>query len=148
MWTWESIRPGIAVMPPASITTSAASTACAEAVPTETMRSPSVRMASPRPSGLCQSPVTICPILTIAVFIARPSCPHSVRGQRGGKIVACHGVVHHLGRARPVERAVAVAGGDEARARVEHLVLRVARAELRADRVPGELQELDLLLGL
>ena len=65
-------------MPRASITTSAASTACAEAVPTEMMRSPSVRMAFPPASGLFQSPVTICPILTIAVFnavfLARAQC--------------------------------------------------------------------------
>ena len=37
----------MAVMPPASITTSAAFTACADVVPTEAMRSPSQMIASP-----------------------------------------------------------------------------------------------------
>src|ERR1700750_139554 len=69
MWTWESIRPGIAVMPPASATTSAASTAAAEAVPTDTIFPPSVRMVSPATNGLCQSPDTISPRLVMAIFI-------------------------------------------------------------------------------
>ncbi len=49
----------MAVMPPASITTSAASTACADAVPTEAMRSPSLTIVSPFAKGLRQSPETI-----------------------------------------------------------------------------------------
>ena len=62
-------------MPPASITTSALSTAPAAAVPTETMRSPSVTIVSPDANGSRQLPDTICPRLTIATFIqlARPS---------------------------------------------------------------------------
>src|SRR6266516_1473828 len=56
--------------------------------------------------------------------------------QRAGKIVAGQQLLDHSGRAVPVEGAEAVASGDEARAGVEHLVLGVARAELRADGVP------------
>jgi hypothetical protein len=68
MWTCESINPGIAVMPPASITTSALSTAAAAAVPTSVMRSPSLMIVSPAANGARQSPETICPRLTIATF--------------------------------------------------------------------------------
>ena len=46
-------------MPPASITTSALSTAAAAAVPTDTMRSPSLMIVSPGTNGACQSPDTI-----------------------------------------------------------------------------------------
>src|SRR5262245_55617755 len=51
------------------MTTSAASTAAAEAVPTETILSPSVRIVSPAEIGLRQSPETIAPRLVIAIFM-------------------------------------------------------------------------------
>jgi len=60
----------MAVMPSASITTSAASTAAADAVPTAAMRSRSIRIASPDAKGSRQSPETICPRLTMAIFMA------------------------------------------------------------------------------
>src|ERR1700726_3683470 len=57
-------------------------------------------------------------------------------------------VLHHAGRTVPVVGPEAVAGGDEARARIEHLVLLVPRAELRTDRVPAGFQEFHLVLRL
>src|ERR1044072_5749110 len=126
-------------MPPASMTTSALSTAAADAVPTETMRSSSVMIASPAANGSRQLPETIWPRLTIATFISVR------RAELGGELIGVHQVVHHAGRAGPIEGAIAVAGGDEARAGIEHLVLGVARAEFRSDRVPRGFQELDLL---
>src|SRR5262249_53936009 len=73
MCTCESISPGIAVVPPASIMTSHASTAAAGAVPTDTMRSSSVRMVSPASSGSSKSPDTIEPTFTMAMRIYRSS---------------------------------------------------------------------------
>src|SRR4051794_16808347 len=69
MWTWLSIRPGIAIAPPASITTSQAASCAALAVPTEVILPSAIRMASPAAVGLRQSPVTMVPRLTIAVFM-------------------------------------------------------------------------------
>ena len=61
--------------------------------------------------------------------------------------VALEHVVQQARRRRPVVGPVGMAGRHEARARIEHLVLLVARGELRADRVPGELVEPDLVAG-
>ena len=55
-------------------------------------------------------------------------------------------MICHPARRTPIEGAVAVAGGDETGTCIKHLILRVPRAELRANRVPGGLQELDLVL--
>src|SRR6185437_2418065 len=67
MWTWESIRPGIAVMPPASISTSYSPSL--PPVPTDSIL-PAVRMiVSPTAVGAARSPVRILPRLKIATFI-------------------------------------------------------------------------------
>jgi hypothetical protein len=50
--------------------------------------------------------------------------------------------VHHALAPGPVEGAARVAAGHERGAGVEHLVLHVPRGEFRAERVPGELEEL------
>ena len=52
---------------------------------------------------------------------------------------------HQRQRTRPIVSPERVAAGDERGAGVEHLVLGVARAEFRADRVPGQFQEIDPL---
>jgi len=70
MWTWLSISPGIAIAPPASITTSQADSCVAFAVPTDVILPSSMRIVSPAVVGLRQSPVTMVPRLTIAVFMA------------------------------------------------------------------------------
>jgi hypothetical protein len=59
----------MAVAPPASMTTSAVSTAAADAVPTSAIRSSSVMTVSPGASGRRQSPVTMHPRLTMATFM-------------------------------------------------------------------------------
>src|SRR5262245_51819647 len=50
-------------------------------------------------------------------------------------------------RAAPIVRAVGMTLGYEAGAGIEHLVLRVTRRKLRADCVPGELEEFHALAG-
>src|SRR2546423_12501042 len=139
-------------MPPPSITTSALSTSCASAVPTEAMRPSSVIIVSPETNGLCQSPETIAARLQIATFI-ETSPAHSrasgdpepgagsplSRGRAEGlasfgfavraalqlirQVVGRHQIVHHAGRARPIEGAEAVAGGADLPPGVEHLIL-------------------------
>src|SRR5262249_33196576 len=66
--------------------------------------------------------------------------------ERVRQIVGREQVVDHCGSTDPVEGPIAMAGRNEACARVKHLVLRVARAEFGADRVPGCLHEFDLPL--
>src|ERR1051325_11722752 len=73
MWTCESIRPGMAVVPPASITTSHASISCAAAVPTETMRPSSQTMLSPSTNGARQSPEQMVPMLVMATRMVQPA---------------------------------------------------------------------------
>src|SRR5262245_4886750 len=146
MCTCESIRPGIAVMLSASITTSAASVATADAVPTEAIFPPSTMIVSPWTKGSRQSPETIWPMLTIATFMA-PAVPSLIR--LAAKLVfqpiRFHEAVHEAGGTVPVEGAVAVAGSNEPRPRIEHLVLCMARTELGPDRVPRGFQEFHLL---
>src|SRR5262245_30518862 len=148
MWTCESISPGTAVVRSASITTSQASTSLDAAVPTLTMRSPSVIMVSPLTRGSPRSPETMVPILTIATRMPLPSSllPSLLPGAADGigKAVARQQLVDQLGGAVPAVGAEAVACGHELGAGVEHLVLGVSRAELRADRVPRRLEELHL----
>src|SRR5690348_3506688 len=110
MCTCESIRPGIAVMPSASMTTSAASTCAADAVPTDVILPFSVRIQSPLTNGSFQLPETIWPILTIATFISLRR-----RLQRFVEIVGRQQRFEQRRRAVPVEGAEAVPGGDEAR---------------------------------
>src|SRR5262249_39969562 len=136
------MRPGIAVMPPASMTTSAASTAATEAVPTLTMRSPSVRIVSPTAIGLRQSPETITPRLVTAIFMTAASVPGFAER------IGTEQVVHQSARRIPVVGAEAVPGGHETGAGVEHLVLLMARAEFRSHRVPTRFQELHLVFRL
>src|SRR3954463_8139429 len=69
MWTWLSISPGMAVVPPASITTSSADPWLADSVPSALIRPSSIRMPSPAANGDATSPVTMVPILMIAVRI-------------------------------------------------------------------------------
>src|SRR5215471_15640358 len=146
MWTCESIRPGIAVIPPASTTTSAASISAGGAVPTRSMRLPSVTMVSPTTKGARQSPETICPRLMIATFMTRPL-------RRGARQFALHVVggeqpVDQSAGILPIEGAQAVAAGDKARAGVKHLILRMSGTELGADGIPRRLEKFHLLLWL
>jgi hypothetical protein len=61
------------------------------------------------------------------------------------ELVGFHQAVHEAGGTVPVEGTVAVAGSDEPRARIEHLVLRMAGAKLGANRVPRGFQKFHLL---
>src|ERR1039457_2830352 len=70
--------------------------------------------------------------------------------------IAVHGIrqavtakhsLHHIAGALPVVTAKRMAFGDKPRSRVEHLVLRMPGSELRAHRVPGQLEELDAVFG-
>src|SRR3954451_8896450 len=126
MCTCESIRPGIAVIPSASITTSAASTCADDAVPTEVILPLSVRIESPLANGSFQLPETIWPRLTIAIFMSA-HCAAACSGFV--QIVGGKQLLDQRGRAIPIEGAEAVSRGDEARAGIEHFVLRMARAE-------------------
>src|SRR5687767_10901938 len=101
------MSPGIAVAPSASITTSQAETAAADAVPTLAIFPPSMTIASPAATGDCQSPVTSVPMLTIATFIVPPSIrahqarqPHRDHRRRA----ASHLVESALQRVRNVGR--------------------------------------------
>src|SRR5580704_6216723 len=78
MWTWESIRPGIAIMPPASMATS--QSAALPPVPTETILPSSRMMASPAATGAAISPERIFAILKIATFMASASLAGFARG--------------------------------------------------------------------
>src|SRR5580700_2244745 len=133
-------------MPPASITTSAASTAAAGVVPTSAIRSPSMRMVSPAAKGSRQSPETICPRLTIAIFMKLSSV--SGARQFALQIVRRQQRIHQPGRILPVKGAEAVAASDKAGAGIEHFVLRMPRTEFGADRVPCRLEKFDFLLRL
>src|ERR1700744_1686480 len=146
MWTWESIRPGIAVMPPASITTSQASTAAAFAVPALTILPSWLMTVSPSTNGACQSPETMVPRLVIATFMRRLRfllVLHPV--ELVAQTIRPHQLIDHRGRIVPVIGAETVPRGDETRARIEHLVLLVARTEFGTDRIPAGLQEFDLV---
>src|SRR3974390_2318747 len=145
MCTCESIRPGMAVMPSASITTSAASTSAADAVPTRTMRSPSVTIVSPDMNGSRQLPDTMRPRLTTAIFM-RTSLRR--RAQRVVQIVGREQRLDQCGRAVPVIGAKAVPRRHEPCAGIEHLVLHMPRAEFGADSVPCRLHEFDLVLRI
>ncbi len=77
--------------------------------------------------------------------------PREIRRRRGSlrrlrlsgrQVVGRHQAVDHAGRARPVVVAVVVAVEHDRRARIEHLVLQVARAEFAADRIPDHLNVL------
>src|SRR5579864_4773027 len=78
MWTWESIRPGIAIMPPASISTSQSATL--PPLPTETILPSSSMMVSPAATGAAISPECIFAILQIATFMASGSFRGFARG--------------------------------------------------------------------
>src|SRR5262245_31532731 len=140
------MRPGIAVIPPASMTTSAASTAAAEAVPTLTMLPPSVRIASPAEIGLRQSPATIAPRLVTAILMTTASMPGFA--QLVVERVGAEQVLDQPDCRIPIVGAEAVPGGHEARTCVEHLVLLMAGAEFRSHRVPAGLEEFHLVFRL
>src|SRR4029077_7036622 len=57
-------------------------------------------------------------------------------------------MIDHAARRPPIKGTVAVTGGDETSTCVKHLILRTPRAKLRADGIPGRLQQLDLVLGI
>jgi hypothetical protein len=63
------MRPGIAVVPFASMMMSQLSTSAAEAVPTDTNLPSSAMSVSPRMKGCRQSPETMVPILVMATRI-------------------------------------------------------------------------------
>src|ERR1700719_796100 len=67
MWTWLSIRPGMAVAPAAPTTTSHAATRSDDNVPIAEIIPSSSRMSPPGLTGDFRSPVTMMPMLTIAV---------------------------------------------------------------------------------
>src|SRR5262249_61134388 len=73
MWTCESMRPGMAVAPSASMTTPHPDPAAADAVPTDVMAPCSITTVSPAANGCRQSPLTMVPRLTMAVFTASPA---------------------------------------------------------------------------
>src|SRR3989338_4675109 len=70
-WQWESINPGITVVPLASMTVSASPSS---PLPTAEIFPPSIRIVSPSRSGRWRSPETIAPIRRMTVFIS-PSPP-------------------------------------------------------------------------
>src|SRR6516162_2040812 len=79
MCTCESMRPGIAVVPSASMTTSQPSTSAAGAVPTDANLPSSAMTVSPGMKGTRQSPETMAPILVMATRIdVRSSPPRSL----------------------------------------------------------------------
>src|SRR3974390_586166 len=145
MCTCESIRPGMAVMPSASITTSAAPPSACDAVLTRTIRSPSVTIVSPDINGSRQLPDTMRPRLTTAIFM-RTSLRR--RAQGVVQIVGRDQRLDQCGRAVPVIGAKAVSRRHEPRAGIEHLVLHMPRAEFGADGIPCRLHEFDLVLRI
>src|SRR4030081_3072522 len=151
MCTCESISPGMAVVRAASITASQASTTLADAVPTATMRSPSVMMGSPLADGSFRSPETIVPILTMATRMVSPPDGRVIAQQsllraadRCLEAEARQQPVHQVSRLAPSVGAEAVSRGHELRAGIEHFVLGMPGAEFRADGVPRRLEELHL----
>src|SRR5581483_3680358 len=74
------MRPGQAVVPFASTTTSHCSISSALTLPTFEKRPSAIMIASPSTKGLRQSPLTIVPILTMAIRITQllPSLAQSV----------------------------------------------------------------------
>src|SRR5688500_20246586 len=66
------MRPGMAVAPSASMTTSQPSTALAETDPTSRILPSSMRIESPLTYGSRHSPEMIVPRLTMAVFMRSP----------------------------------------------------------------------------
>src|SRR6185436_8605767 len=151
MCTCESISPGTAVVRPASMTTSQASTSLADAVPTATIRSPSVTMVSPLARGSVRSPVTIVPILTMATRMVSPPGSRAVAQQlllraADGRFEAeaRQQPIHQISRLTPSISSEAVACGHELRPGIEHFVLGVTGAEFRADGVPCRLEKFHL----
>src|SRR4249919_1954000 len=137
----------MAVIPSASMTTSALSTAAGEAVPTETIFPSSVRMVSPLATGARQSPEMISPRLTIAIFMTAPSSMfYAVQFIR--ERIGFQQVLHHSSRRIPVVGPEAVTGRDKSRARIKHLVLLMSRPEFGTNRIPAGLQELHLVFRL
>src|SRR5581483_1850608 len=67
MCTCESIRPGIAIMPPASMATSQSLVSPPE--PIETIRPSAMITVSPAATGAARSPLRIFPILKTATFM-------------------------------------------------------------------------------
>src|SRR3984957_20159953 len=78
MWTWESIRPGMAIMPPASMATSQSEVL--PPVPTETILPSSRMIVSPAATGAAISPERIFAIFQIATFMASASLAGFARG--------------------------------------------------------------------
>src|SRR5689334_11307198 len=78
MCTCESMRPGMAIAPSASITTSHAETWAAVAVPTWSILPALITIESPAATGSRQSPERIAPRFTIAVFIEVANSDQSV----------------------------------------------------------------------
>src|SRR3984893_13596617 len=78
MWTWESIRPAMPIMPPAS--TAPSHSAASPPVPTATILPSSRMMVSPAAMGAAISPERIFPILQIATFMASSSLCSFARG--------------------------------------------------------------------
>src|SRR3990170_1469377 len=120
------MSPGMTVVPWQSTTTSAAAAAVleAEAILVESGRRP---RASSR--GANNTPVARAPMLTRpSVATGSVLAEAAVDGGLGGRPIVGleHPRVHHW-----------------LRRRVEHLVLQLAAAELRADEVPDELDQLD-----
>jgi len=68
-WQWESIRPGMAALPLASMTVSASPSS---PFPTAAILPSAITMLSPSRRGFAMSPDTINPMFLISVFIRPP----------------------------------------------------------------------------
>src|SRR6266581_4262657 len=123
------MSPGMTVVPWQSTTTSAAAADVLEAAPMATISPLSTRMASASRRGADSTPVARAPMLR------RPSVAT-------GSVLPEAAVDGGLGR-RPIVGLEHPGVHHGLRGRVEHLVLELAAAELRADKVPDELDELD-----
>ena len=80
------------------------------------------------------------------LFEAFDAWSHSAAGFEflfGGKSIGSHEFLDEALCSVPVEEAERVAARNERRAGIEHFVLQMARAEFGADRVPGQLHQLD-----
>src|SRR5207247_150881 len=128
------MSPGMTVVPRQSTTTSAASAPVLDPAPSAAIRPCSTRIASASSRGDARMPVASAPMFT------RPRLAISPRRGERPPHSSTEGGYAPLGLPRPTPRT---AHPRRLRRRVEHLVLELASAELGADEVPDELDELD-----
>src|SRR5713226_6826541 len=113
-WQCESMRPGITVLPLASMTVSASPSS---PFPTATILPLSATIESPSSSGLVMSPETIWPMFLISVFNGSSWAPLPLSPQGRGQgeewpshrqVFAAEGLVAHQHRHGPVETDLAL----------------------------------------